>query len=98
MRHEIVRYVQGIDWIGGQQENVYLGVIVAIGPGQVGWAKTHKNDRSKWSRKKGLLIARRRAALPPGAHRIRMMEDIPDFFHGPVANILVESKALVRQC
>ncbi len=43
MRHEIVRYVKGIDWIDGQ--DVYLGVVVVIGPGQVGWAKALERAR-----------------------------------------------------
>ena len=94
MRHEIVRYVKGFESVDSVKEDVYLGVIVAIGRGQVGWAKTHENDRSKWSRKKGLLIARRRAALPMGEHRDRMMDDLPDSFSVPVANVLADSLKL----
>ncbi len=94
MRHEIVRYVKGIELVDGMPEDVYLGVIVAIGRGQIGWAKTHENDRGKWSRKKGLLIARRRAALPMGEHRDRMMDDLPDSFSVPVANVLAYSLKL----
>ena len=91
MTDEIVRYVK--QYVVGEIP-VYLGVVVGIGPGKVGWAKTHENDRDKWDRKKGLLIARGRAALPPGAHRMRMLEKIPDGFKGAVMSMLRECEAL----
>ena len=94
MRHEIVRYVKGFESVDSVKEDVYLGVIVAIGRGQVGWAKTHENDRDKWSRKKGLLIALRRAALPMGEHRDRMMADLPDSYRVPVTKLLADSLKL----
>ena len=68
MTDEIVRYVkQAVPSV--MADPVYLGVVVGIGPGKVGWAKTHENDRDKWDRKKGLLIARGRAALAQGCRR-----------------------------
>ena len=91
MRTEIVRYVKDLGFTTGKAP-VYLGVVVAIGPGQIGWAKTHENDRWRWNRKLGLKIARGRAALPQGGdHRRRMEEHIPDDFMTPVLAIHEES-------
>ncbi len=92
MRNEIVRYVKGSGRVHGILQEVFLGVVVAIGPGQIGWAKTHENDRWRWNRKLGLKIARGRAALPQGSdHRRRMEEHIPDDFMTPVLAIHEES-------
>lgn len=74
MRTEIVKYIRDPD-----DPKVFLGVIVAIGPGKVGWAKTHENDRKNWDRKLGLRIARSRAAAV-GRKQIAVENTIPDGF------------------
>ena len=92
MRSEIVRYVKD-----PMAFDSYLGGVVAIGPGQIGWAKTHENDRCRWSRKLGLKIARGRAALPQGGdHRRRMEERIPNGFTAAVLAAHEESLSLVE--
>ncbi len=87
MRTEIVKYVHD-----PKDPEVFLGVVVAIGPDQVGYAKTHEKDRGKWDRKLGLRIARSRAAAKFGTRR-RVEAHIPDYFHGPYHEMVVRSRA-----
>ncbi len=83
MKTEIVKYIRD-----PKDHDVFLGVVLAIGPGRVGYAKTHENDRKTWNRKLGLLIARSRATC---TSRRRVEENIPDDFHKPYQEMMARS-------
>ena len=85
MRTELVKYVRD-----PKDPDVFLGVVVAIAPGKVGYAKTHENDRQTWNRKLGLLIARSRANSAMAGRR-RVEANIPDDFHGPYHEMMRRS-------
>ncbi len=89
MRTEIVKYVKD-----PKDPKIFLGVLVAIAPGRVGWSKTHENDRSKWNRKLGLKIARSRANATIGAKLYRVEETLPDDFWDPYVEMMSRSLGL----
>ncbi len=79
-----------------REEGVPFGVVVAIGPGELGWSMCSKKDQ--WNRKRGLIIAEGRATkgiiwrihymdhCPSGFKILRDMDDEPhdrwtDLYH-----------------
>jgi hypothetical protein len=87
---EEIKYVRGVDIETGKPR--LLGVVVCTGPGQVGWAKVHENDVNRFDRKKGLMIARGRAAVTDERRRNRMMQNIPWGLTEDVLSLLYKSE------